>query len=186
MSNCTWFYDNVLDLLPHIALPFKLNSMILLYKLLYVTQSSGMRNTEKIQAIVYMFLCILLFCHVNKHNSNEKSCLHRVFLFLKVQCSLLGFDHIEVCRICYTLDTICSSLQTSFKWCSKEATESRLWRRANRIAYSVYFYVITALTTIYKAHFGLGVTCNSFSLTRSHGSKCTTAVSKKMCYLDVS
>ncbi len=45
--------------------------------------------------------------------------------------------------------TICSPLKTTFKWCSEETTESRLWRRANRIEYREYripySYVIKAL-----------------------------------------
>ncbi len=41
--------------------------------------------------------------------------------------------------------TICSLLQTTFKWCSVEAAESGLWQRANRIGNTVYSYLITAL-----------------------------------------
>ncbi len=41
--------------------------------------------------------------------------------------------------------TICSPPQTTFKWCGVEAVESRLWRRANRIAYSEYCIMYTSM-----------------------------------------
>ncbi len=74
-------------------------------------------------------------------------CICQVELPCPWYCIKLGCDHIEVYAIQYSLYAIWFALRHTddIQWCSEEGTESRLWRRANCIAYSEYRLVYTIL-----------------------------------------
>ncbi len=72
---------------------------------------------------------------INKNQEILKQCCKDLRIATELSIAWLGCDHIEVYGIRYT---ICSPPQMTFKWCNEEGTESCLWRRANRIAYSEY------------------------------------------------
>ena len=92
-----------------------------------------------------------------------------------------GCDHIEVYGIRYT---ICSPLQTTFKWCSMEGAESRLWRRANHLVYSKYRIPYTFMWSqpndISKAllHKVISTCGNDITQTRYYANVCLSAFIK--------
>ena len=80
-----------------------------------------------------------------QHTLMNRCFIWRYCCFVQFEWHLLGKQYPRLWSHRSIRYTICSTPQTTFKWCSLEGAKSGLWRRANRIAYSEYRIQYTSM-----------------------------------------